>query len=214
LTGGLSGRPGIVLIGGTGAACLGRDARGRTYLCGGWGDMADDLGSAVWIGLRAIQSAVQSEDGRIGPTLLREAVFDHLGLSEPRALLDRLHNQGFARADMGKIAPLVVEASLKGDAVAESILRDAARELSRLVATTAANLFGGTPSEMILVGGLALSGPPFQPMLIQQIQADTPSIRVVDPEMTPVQGAALEALRAAGHPWNAEVLANLQAGQA
>ena len=46
LAGGLSGRPGIVLIAGTGSACLGIDAHGHSYWCGGWGAMADDCGSA------------------------------------------------------------------------------------------------------------------------------------------------------------------------
>ena len=209
LTGGLSGRPGIALIAGTGSACLGINAQGERWLCGGWGALADDVGSAPWVGLRALQAAARAEDGRAGPTALRDIVFDFLGLAEPRQLISRIHNQGLERAELGRLAPLVVDACRGGDATAEAILRDAATELSALASVTARRLFGEAPCEMILVGGLALSGPPFQTMLTDRLHQDTPSLRVVEPELSPVQGAVLEALRAGGVPWTPQTLANL-----
>ena len=210
LTGGLSGRPGIVLIAGTGSACLGINAQGETWWCGGWGAMADDAGSAAWIGLRAIQMAVRAEDGRIAPTALRNTVFDFLGLREPRELIDRVHNRGLTREELGLLAPRVIAAAGEGDAVAGKIVADAVAELSQLVCTTASRLFRNEACEMILVGGLALSGPPFQPMLIQRIGRDTPTIAVRDPEMSPVQGAVLEAMRADGVVWTASILSELR----
>jgi N-acetylglucosamine kinase-like BadF-type ATPase len=210
LAGGLSGRPGCVLIAGTGSACLGVRADGKSYLCGGWGALADDVGSAPWIGTKAIQAAVMSEDGRIGPTLLRDIVFKFLELEEPRELLDRVHNRGLEREQIGKLAPLTIQAYQKGDAVAAEILRDAAAQLSRTIATTARKLEIREKWELILVGGLALSGPPFQTMLIEKIVSDTPVIRVVEPEMPPVKGALLEAIRCDGVAATAGVLQRLK----
>ncbi len=184
LAGGLSGRPGIVLIAGTGSACYGVNARGETRLCGGWGALADDAGSGHWIGLRAIQAAVRAEDGRLPATALREIVFSFLGLRKPRELIDRVHNRGLGRDEIASLAPRVIEASQKGDAVARRILDEAAAELSALVAVTARGLFGTDPCEMVFVGGLARSGPPFEPLLAARIQADTPGVRVREPEMS------------------------------
>lgn len=212
LTGGLSGRPGLALVAGTGSACLGVKADRRRWLCGGWGALADDAGSAPWIGLRALQAAVQAEDGRLAPTALQQIVFDFLGLSEPRQMISRIHNHGLERADLGRLAPQVVKAAERGDRAAEMILRDAAAALSEMVGVTARQLFGEAGCEMILVGGLALSGPPFQPMLIDRISQDAPRITVHAPELSPVQGAVLEALRADGASWTPERLANLKAG--
>jgi glucosamine kinase len=197
LTGGLSGRPGIVLIAGTGSACMGIDAKNNCYWCGGWGAMADDVGSAPWIGLRAMQAAVRVEDGRIATTLLRDIVFNFLELKHPRELIDRVHNRGLSREELGMLAPHVIAAAAS-DAIAAAIIRDAITELSLLVATTATRLFQNDPCEMILVGGLALSGAPFQPILIQRIENDTPSIKVRDPEMSPVRGALLKAMMVDG----------------
>ena len=210
LTGGLAGRPGLALIAGTGSACLGRNKERETRLCGGWGALADDIGSAPWIGVQAIQAAVQSEDGRIEQTILREIVFDFLKLEHPRQLIDRLHNHDVTRARIGTLAPRVIDASRGGDAVATHILRSAVSGLSRLVAATARPLFGAEPCELIFIGGLALSGPPFQSMLEEQIRKDTPGISIRQPEMSPVQGALMEAFRADRIAWSDELLGNLR----
>lgn len=211
LTGGLAGRPGLVLIAGTGSACLGVDGYGAKRWCGGWGALADDAGSAPWLGLRALQAAVRAEDGRAEPTVLLKIVLDYLGLTEPRRLLHRIHNQGFERAEMGGLAPLVAAAARSGDTTAEAILQEAALELSGLASVVAGLLFGMAPCEMILVGGLARSGPPFRTMLMGRLRRDIPNLRVVEPALTPVQGAVLEALRLGGRPWTEQIFDNLAA---
>ncbi|HEY2587438.1 MAG TPA: BadF/BadG/BcrA/BcrD ATPase family protein [Tepidisphaeraceae bacterium] len=214
LTGGLSGRPGIVLIAGTGSACLGVSAEGKSWWCGGWGALADDAGSAPWIGLRALQAAVRDEDGRAPQTALRDIVFSFLELSEPRELIDRVHNRGLTREELGDLAPRVIGAFRDGDAMAAGILTDATAELSQLVSTTAARLFSGSACELILVGGLALSGPPFQDLLVDRILRDAPNVRVREPELSPVQGAVLEAMRSDGKPWNEDVIRRLSEDRA
>lgn len=209
LTGGLSGRPGLALIAGTGSACFGRSADGTHLLCGGWGALADDIGSAPWIGLQALRAAVRAEDGRQLPTALQGIVFEFLGLGEPRQLIRRVHNHGLERADLGRIAPLVAAAAQSGDAAAESILREAASGLSEMVRVTAHRLFGQSPCEMILVGGLALSGPPFQPMLIERIHRDCPPVLIRDPELPPALGAVLLAMQSGGVSWTPLLFADL-----
>lgn len=213
LTGGLSGRPGIVLIAGTGSACLGVNRLGHAWWCGGWGALADDAGSAPWIGLRALQAAVRCEDGRTPPTVLRDIVFDFLQLSDPRELIDRVHNRNLTRQELGLLAPRVIGAYQEGDMIAARILSDATAELSQLVATTACRLFDSSACELILVGGLALSGAPFQTMLVSRIRHDAPEVRVREPELAPVQGAVLEAMRSDGAPWDEQVIGRLRGCQ-
>jgi glucosamine kinase len=212
LTGGLAGRPGLVLVAGTGSACYGVNALGQSFLCGGWGAVADDVGSAPWIGVRAIQAAVLAQDGRIPPTRLREIVFDYLQLQDPRELIYRLHNQGLDRADFGRLAPLVLEAYGSGDAAAAGIVREAVAGLATLVRVTKDRLFGEANCEMILVGGLALSGFPFQPLLQDEIRAVAPGVLVCEPELSPVQGAVLEAMRLGGVAWSDQTVLNLRRG--
>lgn len=209
LTGGLSGKPGIALIAGTGSACLGINGDCQRYLCGGWGALADDIGSAPWIGLQALQAAVRAEDGRGASTRLRDIVFQFLDLTDPRHLIRRVHNEGLERASIGRLAPQVVEAYQQGDTVAEDILRRAVVGLAEMVGVTVRKLFGDIRCEMILVGGVALSGPPLQPLLIEAIHAQAPNVSIRPPDMSPVQGAVLEALRADDVLWTPDIITNL-----
>jgi N-acetylglucosamine kinase-like BadF-type ATPase len=50
LLGALGGRPGVLILAGTGSIVLGRDGRGRLLRAGGLGPLLGDEGSAFWLG--------------------------------------------------------------------------------------------------------------------------------------------------------------------
>jgi N-acetylglucosamine kinase-like BadF-type ATPase len=212
LVGGLSGRPGMVLIAGTGSACYGVGAGGRSHWCGGWEHRADDAGSAYWIAIEALRTAVRVEDGRLPPSALRDLVFNRWPISEPRALAERLSRGDIDRATLATLAPEVI-ALAASDALAKSIVDRAADELAQMVAVTAARLFAPRESELILTGGLARSGPPFTPLLVSRVEAMAPGVKVVESELSPVLGAVIEAARLAGAPESPEFLRTLRAQQ-
>jgi N-acetylglucosamine kinase-like BadF-type ATPase len=210
LVGGLAGRPGMVLIAGTGSACYGVAADGRTHWCGGWEHRADDAGSAYWIAIEALRAAVRVEDGRLPPSGLRDLVFGRWPLAEPRALAERICRPDLDRASLAALAPEVI-ALAATDALARSIVERAADELAQLVEVTAARLFAPHPSELILTGGLARSGPPFTPLLTSRIEAKAHGVAVVEPELPPVLGAVIEAARLNAGAVSPEVLRTLRA---
>jgi N-acetylglucosamine kinase-like BadF-type ATPase len=74
LAGGLSGRPGMVQIAGTGSSTFGVNASGESWRAGGWGQLISDEGSGYWLGVQAMQTAVRAFDGRLPPTLLLRKV--------------------------------------------------------------------------------------------------------------------------------------------
>ena len=55
-----------------------------------------------------------------------------------------------------------------------------------------------------------LSGAPFQTMLINRLRHDSPAACVREPELSPVHGAVLEAMRADGVPWNEQVIVRMR----
>jgi N-acetylglucosamine kinase-like BadF-type ATPase len=210
LVGGLAGRPGMVLIAGTGSACYGVAGDGRSHWCGGWEHRADDAGSAYWIAIEALRAAVRVEDGRLAPSRLRDLVFGRWPLAEPRALAERLSRGDIDRASLAALTPDVI-ALAGSDALAKSIVDRAADELAQMVAVTAARLFAPHASELILTGGLARSGPPFTPLLVSRIEAMAHGVRVVEPELPPVLGAVIEAARLAGAAGSQTFLRTLRA---
>src|SRR5579859_4095928 len=56
------GRPGVVIIAGTGAAAYGVNARGEQVLAGGWGHVMGDEGSGYWIAVCALNACCRAGD--------------------------------------------------------------------------------------------------------------------------------------------------------
>ncbi len=209
LSGGLGGRPGIALIAGTGSSCYGRDAAGRTAKVGGCGALADDAGGACWMARRALELAVREADGRLPESGLKTAVYGFLGIADWREFLRRHPGAGPRREDLARLCPLIVDLWKQGNAPAAEVAEAAIRELALLVATTARRLALESP-EVVLAGGLARSGPPFQPRLEEVIGRAVPGARCPEPVLPPVGGAVLEAITLAGGGTGGDVVENVR----
>src|SRR6185436_17233044 len=115
LAGGLSGRPGIVLIAGTGSSCFGMNAAGEAWRSGGWGHLLADEGSGYWLGVKGLEAAVRAYDGRGAPTALLDQLQRHLGLPDMNDIMHRLYVTGMSRAELAALAPIVIAAAADGD---------------------------------------------------------------------------------------------------
>lgn len=212
LAGGLAGRPGIVLIVGTGSACYGRRADGRSWRAGGWSYLLDDAGSGYFLGLQAMIATVRAADGRGAPTLVADRVLQRLGLSEADEIMRRLYHDGLSRAEIAALAPLTIDAAEQRDAVAAEIIKRGADELSLMVATVARRLeFGLDPVMVTVTGGLATAGAAYVAPLQAAIRRRLPAVELVEPALPPVLGAALLALEDIGIPASPPLVAQLRA---
>jgi N-acetylglucosamine kinase-like BadF-type ATPase len=191
LAGGLSGRPGIVLITGTGSSCYGRNARGDSWQAGGWGHLIADEGSGYWLGVQAMRAAMMAYDGRLPDTPLLAGVQKALELPAMVDIMHRLYVRGVTRAEVAALAGLVLDAARQGDAVANGLVEQGARELAQSVATVARRLGLTDASEVALAGGLTQAGPVYVDPLRDALAAVLPAVRVVLAEQEPVVGAAL-----------------------
>ena len=143
LAGGLSGRPGIVQIIGTGSSCYGRTADGRNWMSGGRGHLVSDEGSGCWMGLQAIRAAVRAHDGRAPDTPLLAGVLAALNINEIDDVLNRLYVVGISRAELAALAPMVVREAMAGDAAALGIVQKGADDVAELVEAVARKLRDG-----------------------------------------------------------------------
>jgi N-acetylglucosamine kinase-like BadF-type ATPase len=211
LAGGLSGRPGIVLIAGTGSFCLARDADGNTHRCGGWGWLVDDVGGGSYLGREALRAALLDSDGRGPKTSLLPRLLAQLGVPDTVRLTAWIYGPAPYANKLAGLARLVTEEAQAGDAVALEILRNGAEGLAQLVHQVAAHFSSSVSPELVLVGGLARSGAPYQPLIEAALRAAVPGLRLTQPELPPAAGAVLRAFEALGSPLNAEALARLKA---
>lgn len=200
LAGGLSGRPGIALIAGTGSSCFGMNAAGERWQAGGWGHLISDEGSSYWFGWNAIRLAAGAGDGR-WQTALYTPVMRQLGIAGVADLHQRLYTQGISKAEVASFAPLVMEAAAAGDALAQALIRQGVHELALMVTAVARNLgWAAAPCEVTLTGGLWRAGDVVLTPFRTALTALLSQARIVMPELPPVIGACVLALQQAGIP--------------
>nr|WP_231985301.1 N-acetylmuramic acid 6-phosphate etherase [Mycobacterium sp. E796] len=138
--GALNGKPGVVLVAGTGVVALAIGADGALRTADGWGPWLGDEGGGAWIGAAGLRAALRAHDGRGPSTTLLDAARARFGAPEswPARLTDA--------AAVASFAPDVLAA--EDDSVASAIISAAAESLA-----ATARAAGDGPVAM--VGGLA-----------------------------------------------------------
>ena len=196
LAGGLLGRPGIVLITGTGSSCYGRNSRGDDWRSGGWGQLISDEGSGYWFGLQAMRAMVRAYDRRDPPTLLLDAVMARFRLNDVNDVMHHLYVDGLSRSEIADLAPLVFDAAQRGDTTAQQLIKSGIAELVDCIAAVAATLELTDKPEVALTGGLHHADALFTQPLQRAIHQRLPGSRATAPQVSPVMGACLLALEA------------------
>lgn len=199
LAGGLIGRPGMVLITGTGTSCFGQNAAGAKWLSGGWGYLISDEGSGYWLGLQALRLAAMAADGRVEAGRLSGLVMDYLQLAEARELMHRLYVQGLSRREIAQIAPMVFDAAQNGDLAALQLIEQGAGDLAVCVEAAARQLaMLSDGCQIVQTGGLVNAGEIYLRPLRSAIMRKIPDAQFLKPELPPVFGACVLALQKTG----------------
>ena len=136
LEGALDGKPGVVLIAGTGSIAMGMSTARQVERSGGWGPTLGDEGSAYDIARRALKAVAASFDGRAPQTVLTERICEQLGIDTAKELPGVIytgdHNSDSESVQIASLSRLVAEAAAEGDEVARGILAQAGRDLGEL----------------------------------------------------------------------------------
>jgi len=186
---------GIALIVGTGSVAVGIDPAGNSVIKGGWGHWFGDKGSGFYLGYKALAAVAEASD-EIGPeTILSELVLEMLGTTDPRSILKDLTAGGDTRREVAALAPIVLHAAAKKDAVAQRIVGHAVTEAVKLVAAVINALAFSSAYPLALAGGVACRNQLFRDELLKglsELQPPPSRVTVVD---EPVMGC-LEIARA------------------
>ncbi len=212
LAGASVARPGVVVISGTGAIAYGRLADGREARSSGWGYAIGDEGSGYWLGIEAMRAACKASDGRGAATALTERIPRHLHAVDMMDLHRRLYAQQIPRPDIASVAAVVGAAAADGDAVAQELLARAGAELALAALAVVASLDqidSGLP--VYVTGGVFRAGPLIVDSLRQTIATRSPASRVYSAAYSPVVGALLLALQAAGVALTEQVIGQISA---
>lgn len=199
LYGATLGRPGVILIAGTGSVAAGKNKEGIFARAGNWGHIIGDEGSAYDIGRKTMVSVIREYDGRGSSTLLTNYVKQYLNLSKIDEIMERLYVEKMSVTEIASLAPLVVKAAEKGDKIALNILNLATRELA-LAATTVIKKLGMEQEnfEVGTIGGVFKSGNIITSPLSREISKVAPKAQITTPKFKPAMGAIFLALERLG----------------
>jgi glucosamine kinase len=192
------GGPGILQIAGTGTNCIGRAPDGSRETAGGWSSRLGDNGSGYWIGLHAIRRALDAHD-REEPSRILETVGRIWGTTT----IDELINvgDGTPAPDFAALAPAINQLAEEGDAVAASVMAQAAKDLVESVLLVRSklrckhNLPGEVPVAWIgsVIGKARLVREPF----FAGLHAGAPNMPILEKEVAGIEGAIWRAQRLA-----------------
>jgi glucosamine kinase len=193
------GGGGIGLIAGTGAVAVAQGRRGGPIRRGGWGWLLGDEGGGFWIGLEALRAAAHHLDGTGPATALTDVLPARLGQTDMHAVGEFVTGQRLERARVAALTEDVAALADGGDAVAGSILDDAAGRLSALLLAAIDAAAFLDPDEHLVVAGGGVMRIGRVVSRLRGLLADGASgYRLVVPDVPPVIGAWYLALREHG----------------
>jgi N-acetylglucosamine kinase-like BadF-type ATPase len=191
LYGATGGKPGLVVIAGTGSICCGLNARGRRACVGGWGPVAGDEGSGSWIARRALQAVAQAVDGRGPVTELVQAACVYFKVATPEDLLVAIYAPSMTNSRIAGFSKSVIETAQRGDAVARKAVVAAGRELGVAAVALIRKLHMQRERfQVAYVGGVFAAGPLVLDQLRKDIARVAPRAFLSPPLMPPAVAAA------------------------
>ena len=184
------GKPGIIVISGTGSVAAGINRRGEYARAGGWGYLVDDEGSAYDVGRKALKRAFRAIDGRDPSTKLVPIFKRKFKVTRLQDSQNRIYSNRKTSVDeIARLAPLVSNAAIH-DQASREILEDAGIKLAEITCAVAKRLkMTKERVEIALVGGNFRSGPPLLRPFKARIKLECPRAQIFRLKMEPARGA-------------------------
>jgi len=190
LYGATDGRPGVVVISGTGSISVGINRQRKRAYAGGWGPVAGDEGSGSWIARRALQAVARATDERGPETSLTEVACEFFQVAAPDDLATAIYAPSMTNDRIAAFSKLVIEAANAGDEVALEILKDAGKELGRAAITVIRKLkMEDDRFQVTFVGGVFAAGELIVAPLRDQISRVARKAFIASPSFSPTVAA-------------------------
>jgi N-acetylglucosamine kinase-like BadF-type ATPase len=189
LEGAFSGKPGSILIAGTGSIMFGKDRNNNILRVGGFGRYLGDEGSGYVLGRKGLVAVSKEFDGRGAKTVISKLAKERFKIESPEILITEIYKNNF---DLASAAPLVIEAAESGDSIALKIIKEETDELVVHVSTMYAKL-GETVMDLALIGGLITHKNIYSDIFKRKIKKNLKNVRIKEPDSAPAMGAVIMA---------------------
>jgi N-acetylglucosamine kinase-like BadF-type ATPase len=190
----------IAVVCGAGINCVGVSATDEVLRFPSVGVISGDWGGGATLGTEALFLAVRAEDGRGGPTALREAIMEHFGTASVVEVTAALHFGELPRSRLHELAPVLLRVAAAGDGPAAAVVERQAEEVFLLARAALDRLkLRDHPTDVVLGGSvLAARHPLLMEGVSWRLAAYAPRANLLVVDDPPVVGAALLGLDAIG----------------
>ncbi len=185
LEGAFSGRPGSILISGTGSIMFGKDSKGEIHRVGGFGRFIGDEGSGYSIGKKGLAAVSKFYDGRGILTMLSKLAANHFKINDSEKLINAVYKNNF---DIAQVAEQVIYAAKKDDEVCKKIVDEETDELIFHI-TAMKEKLKQEIMEIAFIGSIITNDNYFSQMLNKKIKERFKDVIVKEAEHQPVMGA-------------------------
>jgi N-acetylglucosamine kinase len=187
LEGAFSGKPGSILIAGTGSIMFGKDENGEIHRVGGFGRFIGDEGSGYRIGRIGLNAVARYFDGRAKSTKIADLLEQEFSISSSEDLITEVYRNNF---NLAAVAPLVFDAAESGDKIAQRILEDEADELLLHIYSMKTKLKVSILN-VSLIGSLLTTANYFSYLFNEKVIRKFNDVKIKEAEHSPEFGAAL-----------------------
>jgi len=187
LEGAFTGKPGSILISGTGSIMFGKDSEGKIHRVGGFGRQVGDEGSGYSLGKKGLQTISKFYDGRGKGTSLVKFFSDNFEINNGEQLINAVYKNNF---EIASIAEQVVVAAGNNDDLCVKIIEEETDELILHIKAMKERL-KLKPFNVSFTGSIIANDNYFSQMLRKKINERFDDVLIKEPEQPPVMGALL-----------------------
>jgi len=191
-----AGRPGAIVICGTGSMLLLADSAGAQHVSGGWGYLLGDAGSGYTLAREGLLSAIDAHEEMGPPTALLNDACAFFEATSPRQIIDRVYAPDFTPDQLAGFARHVLARAAQGDTPALSILE---RNMQRLARQTA-QLLQRDPNacRVGLYGGIFAHSDLARSLYADTLRTLSPGTAICTPDYPPELGAIIHLMHKQG----------------
>ena len=209
--GATGGAPGVVAMAGTGSVVEAVNERGQRIETGGWAYLFGDPGSGWDIGSTAVRRMLQRWDRDLSVSAVGQVVLDGTHSVKPPEVPDRVYSREIDYVEVARLAEQISGLALAGDPEAIDIVTGAATAFAADAAAAIGRLdWEREPILVATLGRIFRAGDLYCGAFLRALEGLTPRrVRLADPVMTGLGGAALLALKAGGIEPSPSIVATL-----
>jgi len=187
LKGAFPNEAGCILIAGTGSIIYGKDDKGNIHRAGGFGRLLGDEGSGFSIGRKGLQAAAKYFDGRGDESLIVRLIKEKYSIKTADELITKVYKENF---DIASIAEVLLIAAQNEDQIAHHILLEESEELVHHISTMMKKM-NTIDLHVSFAGSLITNNNIYSEMLRDKIKTTLPTVKIVEPRHSPIEGAIL-----------------------